>query len=57
MGCAGRAGHGIQTNLGACQNNLARNEDKQHHLRLDHTIDETWKELWFVGGVNTVAVR
>ena len=31
--------------LGACENDLARNEDKKHDFRFDHTINEPREKL------------
>lgn len=33
------------TNLGTCEDYLARYEDEQHHLGREHAIDEARKEL------------
>lgn len=34
--------------LGSCKNNLARYKNKQHYLRLFHTIDQTREYLRFI---------
>lgn len=34
--------------LGSCKNNLARYKNKQHDLRLFHTIDQTREYLRFI---------
>ena len=31
--------------LGACENDLARNEDKKHDFRFDHTVNEPREKL------------
>lgn len=35
----------LLAHLGTCQDDLAADEDQEHDLRLDHTIDETRKQL------------
>jgi len=38
----------LLSNLGASQDNLAADEDQEHNLGLDHTIDETREQLRLV---------
>ena len=35
----------LLAHLGPCQDDLATDEDQEHDLRLDHTVDETRKQL------------
>lgn len=44
------------SDLGARQHDFARDKDEQDHLGLDHTVNETGKELRLVRRVNSVAV-
>jgi hypothetical protein len=39
----------LLSNLGASQDDLAADEDQEHDLRLDHTVDETREQLRLVG--------
>ena len=39
---------GIDYYLGTSQDNLARDEDKQHDLGLDHAVNETREQLRLV---------
>lgn len=38
----------LLTHLRPCQDNLATDEYQEHDLRLDHTVDETGKQLRLV---------
>lgn len=39
------------------QDNLARDEDEQDNLRLDHAIDKTREQLWLIGAEVVVLGR
>ena len=47
----------LLAHLRSGQDNLARDEDKQDNLRLDHAIDKTWKQLWLIGAEIVVLGR
>jgi hypothetical protein len=36
------------SNFGASENNLAGHKDQQNDLRIDHSIDQAWKQFRFV---------
>lgn len=44
------------THLGPSQYNLARNENEQNHLWLDHSIDQSWEQLRLIRRVHAVAI-
>lgn len=39
----------LVSNLCTCEDNLAADEDQENNLRLDHAVDETRKQLRFIG--------
>jgi hypothetical protein len=39
----------LLTNFGTSQDDLARNEDEEDNLRLDHAVDQTREQLRLVG--------
>jgi hypothetical protein len=43
--------------LGTCEDNLARDEDKEHDLRLDHAVDKPREQLRLVAAELSVAIR
>lgn len=47
----------LLAHLRSGQDNLARDEDKQDNLRLDHAIDETREQFWLIGAEVVVLGR
>lgn len=39
----------LLADLGTSQDNLARDEDQENDLWLDHAVDQSWEQLWLVG--------